>query len=169
MLARLYVHVHFQVFPQPNVMFTLFRLFYYFLFRTPTTAICNRKGKNHPRSLSSWLEERLVCMFLFTFNPPFCSHSRFYRPLPYFPTPFNVSLIPQWIKARLNCYDPMKCAFKSDWMRWTLNISENEHTCLTSCISSRLKYISWTVFFYCLYFPVFLQNNCSPPVEHFKL
>lgn len=60
---------------------------FFFLFITQTTPICNQKGekskkKKHPRSFSRWLEERL-CLHVFVyFLPPFCSHSRFYRPLP---------------------------------------------------------------------------------------
>lgn len=43
-LTHLYVYVHFQVFPKPNVMFTLLLLFIFLLFITKTTPICHQNG-----------------------------------------------------------------------------------------------------------------------------
>lgn len=97
-----------------NVYFVSFFFYFFSLFITQTTPICNQKGgksKNHPRSFSRWLEERL-CLHVFVYFQPSILQSlallQASAILSHTFTPFNVSLIPQWIKARLNCHDFMR-------------------------------------------------------------
>lgn len=70
-LTHLYVYVHFQVFPKPNVMFTLLLLFFS-LFITKTTPICHQNVKtSHPAEMDG---EMNVCLSVSV--PCICSHDQ---------------------------------------------------------------------------------------------